>query len=159
MEHDNRYNLLLARMQRICSTREYCSFDIENKLRKENLSDNLIEKIVASLISDKFIDDSRYANAFAGDKSKFGGWGPSKIIYALKTKKISPHILNIVKRNIDKDATRSMLIKIMEQKLRGLNKEDDNNKILAKLIRFGLSRGFDYNDVYEISKQIIKSKE
>ncbi len=159
MDSDIRkYELLLSRMQRLCSVREYCTYDIVQKLRKEDLPEEQIIKIIESLTRDKFISDLRYASAFAGDKSKFGGWGPGKIIFALKSKKIAPEILHIIKENIDEESSRVQLKKILEQKLRGIKIDEPRDKVMAKLLRFGLSRGFDYGEVYEISKQITSFK-
>lgn len=159
MKENVKFNVLLLRMQRLCSSREYCTYDIEQKLVKEELSADEILRLIATLTKEKFIDDLRYARAFANDKIKFAGWGPDKIVYTLKSKKISNEIINDVKESFDRDISKLQLKKILEQKLRGISKGEEREKLLAKLVRFGVSRGFGYGDVYEVSKQIIKFNE
>lgn len=155
----DKFNILLSKMQRMCSVREYSLFDIEQKLQKEGLNASEIELLLNSLLTDKFLDDLRFAKAFANDKSKFAGWGPDKILFTLRTKKVSADILREVKESFNNDTTKLQLRKIMEQKLRGVGSVPEREKVLAKLVRFGVSRGYNYGDVYEIAKQIMKIKE
>jgi regulatory protein len=155
----DKFNILLSKMQRMCSVREYSLYDIEQKLQKEGLNTSEIESLLKSLLTDKFVDDLRFAKAFANDKSKFAGWGPDKIIFSLRTKRVSAEVLREVKESFDSDTTKLQLRKIMEQKLRGIGSVPESDKLLAKLVRFGLSRGYNYGDVYDVAKQIVKFKE
>lgn len=143
----------------MCSVREYSLYDIEQKLQKEGLNTSEIESLLKSLLTDKFVDDLRFAKAFANDKSKFAGWGPDKIIFSLRSKRVSAEVLREVKESFDSDTTKLQLRKIMEQKLRGIGSVPESDKLLAKLVRFGLSRGYNYGDVYDVAKQIVKFKE
>ena len=45
-------------------------------------------------ISDKYIDDKRYAAAFANDKIKFSHWGKIKVAYALRQKNIPQQFID-----------------------------------------------------------------
>ena len=46
-------------------------------------------KVLNVLVEEKFVDDRRYAAAFARDKSTIAGWGAVKIRYMLSAKGIS----------------------------------------------------------------------
>ena len=75
---------VLARLQRQCSRMEYCSRDIYRKALKALEGDaEAAERIVASLRADRFVDDLRYASAFAREKASLQGWGPVKISFQL----------------------------------------------------------------------------
>ena len=81
---------VLDRMRVLCSRREYCRSDIMKKLLTalEGDSDQA-QRLMDQLISEKYIDDSRYASAYARDKSSIAGWGAVKIRYMLQAKGIS----------------------------------------------------------------------
>ena len=64
------------KMRRMCSRREYCVADIRKKLLVQ-LDGNAAEadEIIAMLLNEKYVDDLRYASAYARDKSSISGWG------------------------------------------------------------------------------------
>ncbi len=78
----------LARMQTLCAKSEQCSFDIAQKLKRAGLSGADIKQTIASLTASRFIDDTRYARAFAADKVRFSHWGRRKISFALDRKSV-----------------------------------------------------------------------
>ena len=85
MDTEEYYSIVLGRMQAQCSKKECCSSDIYKKAVIALDEDReTAAKLVASLVEDKFLDDYRYACAFARDKSSLSGWGPVKISYMLE---------------------------------------------------------------------------
>lgn len=65
MDQD-KYSKVLSRLQAQCSRREYCTSDIRAKALKSMEGDaEAADRIVTSLKEDKFVDDLRYASAFA----------------------------------------------------------------------------------------------
>lgn len=140
------------RMRALCSRREYCCADIMKKVVSA-LDGNMeeAEKIVSLLVKDKYIDDLRYASAFARDKSALSGWGQTKIRYALSMKGVSKDIISEALEEIDGDRARQRLEKLLENKLRSL-KDDPQRKM--KLIRFALGRGYKYEEIYDEIQKI-----
>ena len=83
------YSKVLSRLQMQCSKREYCSRDIMQKALKAMEGDaEAAGRILEELRKDRFVDDLRYAAAFAREKSRLTGWGPVKISFALAAKGI-----------------------------------------------------------------------
>lgn len=136
----------LAAIQRICSVRECCRSEILNKLKRYSLTDEEVEKIIELLSDDKFFDHNRYAQSFVRDKSSLSGWGPAKIRWSLRSKAIEDDIIESALLTITPQQREDKLNYILERKLLSLKKEDIE-KIRAKLIRFALSRGFEYEKV------------
>ena len=65
MEQD-KFSKVLSRLQAQCSRREFCTSDIRAKALKSMEGDaEAADRIVTSLKEDKFVDDLRYASAFA----------------------------------------------------------------------------------------------
>ncbi len=137
----------LGTMQRLCSMREYCRNDIATKLKKYDLTPQESAQIIASLEQDKFLDNSRYAAAFVRDKAAFNGWGPAKIKWSLKSKKVEEEIIDEAMKQLPQESEGERLLLLLNKKLKTLTREQDKAKVKVKLIRFAISRGFDYDKV------------
>ena len=73
------YEQAMLRLTSLCSTSEHCQSDGREKLYKWGLSREDSEKIIDYLLDEKYIDEYRYANAYANDKLRFSHWGRAKI--------------------------------------------------------------------------------
>lgn len=145
----------LERVQALCARQERCTYDISLKLRQWRLSSVDIEKIVRQLITDRFLSDERYAKMFVREKSKFNKWGSVKITYALKSKGFSEDIIKNALDEIDHSNDESILMELLSRKMKG-TKAKSLYDLKSKIIRFGISRGFDYEIVNRIASLIIK---
>lgn len=137
------------RVQFLCARQERCSYDIMVKLRQWQIQPHDIEKIIANLIENNFINDERYANMFARDKSKFNKWGPIKIAYALRAKRISEIVITESLAGLELKEDESALLHILNKKASSIKAKSPSD-LKAKLIRFGVSRGFEYGRIIEI---------
>ena len=144
---------VLERLQRQCAKAEYCSQDVRRKALKALEGDSdAAERVVSSLIKDRFVDDARYAGAFARDKAAFSGWGPVKISFALRSRGIPREIIAEAVSGIDREKSSARLEKLLADKYRTL-KEDPAVKL--KLLKFGLARGFQYDDIAAVVEMVI----
>lgn len=136
------------RLRGLCSRREYCSSDIMKKAMNALDGDAAeSEKIVSMLIEEGYVDDRRYASAFARDKSSIAGWGSVKIRYMLSAKGISKDVIGEALQEIDDAKAVARLDKIIANKAGSL--KDDPQKRL-KLLRFALGRGYGYDEVKDV---------
>ena len=68
------YSRSLSRLQRLCSKAEYCRADIYRKALKDLDGDAAeASRLVEELIRDRYVDDARYASAFAREKARKKG--------------------------------------------------------------------------------------
>lgn len=133
------------RLRGLCSRREYPSSDILKKAIAALDGDREeADKVVSLLIEEKYVDDSRYAMAFARDKASISGWGEVKIRHMLLAKGIPMDMINEALEEIDEGKATARLEKLLEVKSRSLR--DDPHKKL-KLLRFALGRGYGYDEV------------
>ena len=133
-----------------CSVREYCQWDIREKLKKRGVAAGQIEKVLAELISEKFVSDERYAAAYARDKSLLVGWGRDKIFFALRRKHISNSILESVWEELDQEPKRLEKMQgVIATKWKSLSKELPNKRV-EKTLRFALGRGFRYEQAMRV---------
>ncbi len=139
----------LGRMQALCSRREYCSADIRHKLlhlRNHPLLPEEAERIIADLVKEKYLDDARYAGAFARDKASLAAWGATKIRYALRAKGISDEDIDQALESIEPERSEERLRKLLASRSRALSGDP---KAKQKLLRLGLSRGYSYDEINE----------
>ena len=151
----NRDSSALDSLRRLCASKEMCSADIRKKLERMGVEEDKQLDILKCLLDEKFFDDSRYSQAFVKDKSRLAGWGTIKIRHALRSKGISEETIISALEGIDRDEEGERLHKILHQKFKSYKKGDDKEKNLGRLIRFALSRGFDYEMSIRVSKEII----
>lgn len=111
------------------------------------------EKVVTTLVSEKYVDDLRYASAFARDKSSIAGWGRVKIAYMLSSKGISREVIDEALGSIDEAKASGKLERLIECKARSLK---DDPQIRLKLLRYALGRGYAYDDVNKVIDDILK---
>jgi regulatory protein len=102
------------------------------------------EEILESLVVDGFVDDARYAGAFAREKAVLDGWGPVKIRYMLRGKGIEASDIDEALASIDAGAASEKLDKLLAAKAKSLQGDPQAR---LKLIKYALSRGYNYEDI------------
>lgn len=132
-----------------CSRREFCSNDIRIKLQLWGIGNNDSEKIISILISDNFINELRFATAFVRDKFKYNKWGKVKIAAHLRTKNIPSDIIRTSLDSIDNETYTEMLKSLIANHKRSV-KAKNQYDLKAKLLRYGLSKGFESSLLYEL---------
>lgn len=132
----------LIKSQAYCSRAEKCESDVRTYLYKQGVDSETISKIIESLVTDKFVDNGRYARAFVSDAFKFNKWGRLKIRQALLAKGISDKIMAEPLAEIDDAEYMSLLENVLRSKLKYV-RGDDEYKIKASVFRFAYSRGFE----------------
>ena len=137
------YKEALNKAAALCSASEKCEWDIREKLRLWEVSDNETDKIIAHLKKENFLNESRFAAFFVKDKFRFNKWGKIKIAYALRQKHISSAVVQEALNAIDDEEYFSVLQDILCSKMRGLKYADEYD-LRGKLARFAQSRGFEY---------------
>lgn len=156
MAEDKDMARVTDRMRRLCSRREYCRSDIMSKVVVALDGDReQAAKIVETLVNEKYIDDLRYASAFARDKSSIAGWGETKIRYMLSAKGISREAVTQALEEIDASRARTRLEKLLENKLKTLK---DDPQCRLKMLRFALGRGYGYDEAAEALDSLMNER-
>ena len=136
---------ILDRLRRQCSRREYCSADILKKAGDALDGDrNGAKEILDVLVAEKYVDDLRYATAYAREKAMISGWGETKIRYMLSGKGIPRETISKALEEIDETKADQRLERLMAAKAKALK---DDPQARLKLLRFGLGRGYQYDEV------------
>ncbi len=142
---DERIRKVLVSLQGRCARREYCRAEMRQKALKALDGDEAAAvEVLDSLVEDGFVDDARYAGAFAREKAVLDGWGPVKIRYMLKAKGIGSADIDSALESIDAVAAAEKLDKLLAAKAKSLQGDPQAR---LKLIKYALSRGYNYDDI------------
>ncbi len=145
---------VLERMRALCSRREYCVSAIRKKVVTALAGDSEeADRIVSKLVEERYIDDSRYASAYARDKASIAGWGATKIRYMLSAQGVSREAISAALEDIDAGRAEQRLEKLLENKYRSLK---DDPQCRMKLLRFALGRGYSYDQVNPVIDALLK---
>jgi len=148
---------VLPYLQNLCAKREYCRSEILKKAETALEGDRqAAQEMLDSLVADRFVDDARYAAAFARERSSLTGWGPEKIRYSLMMKGISKADIAAALEEVDQDAAEAKLLKLLTAKRNALQGDPF---IKFKLIKYALSRGYRYDDVGPAVESILSENE
>ena len=147
------FKIALDKAMAQCSHREYCCDDILNKLFSWGVEKDDAEKIIGILISENFINELRYSTAFVRDKYKYNKWGKVKIASNLRIKKLAPEIINSALESIDNEQYIGFLRGLIESHQKSV-KAKNQYDLKAKLLRYGLSKGFESSLLYDILNEI-----
>ncbi|MBR5856647.1 MAG: RecX family transcriptional regulator [Bacteroidales bacterium] len=165
---------LLERLRSRCSRAEYSTAQVASYARQwlirsgesAERAEKGVAEIMEVLVSEKFVDDERFAAAFVRDKLKFNRWGRHKIIYRLRALGVDEQIIAAaIEENYNGgadaqqgetpalDVLHALLVKKWEA-----SKGKDALSIQARkaaAIRFAMSRGFDYEDIVKCLNNIV----
>ena len=149
MAEKNTFDNALKQAMAECSHRELCRSDIYPKLQSWGMGKEDSDRIVELLEKEKFINESRYASAFVNDKFRQNKWGKVKIAYHLRAKGIPGNIISEALDNLDNDLYAKTLRDLLVSHRRTV-KAKNRYDMRSKLLRFGLSRGFENSLLYDI---------
>jgi regulatory protein len=138
----------------LCAQAEHCQWEMLEKMRRWELSDEAQARVMERLMKERYVDDERYARAFVKDKVRYNKWGRRKVEQALWQKHIGDSVRQQVLDEVDDDEYISILRPLLQQKRRSTKAASDY-ELNQKLIRFAVSRGF----TMDIIKQCINVKD
>lgn len=133
---------VLQKLTALCARGEHCQQEMLDKMRRWDVAEDVQAEVMAYIISEKYVDDARYARFFINDKVKFNRWGRRKVEMALRMKRIDESIYRPLLDEMDDTADYvETLIALLRNKVK-VTKGRSGYEIRMKLIRFALSRGF-----------------
>jgi len=148
----------LAALMRLCARAEKSQEDARRLMRGWGLAERDAEGVLAKLVRDRFIDDARYAEAFVREKLRLSGWGEYKIRTALQRKRIDRALIDAALAEADRPTMGERLRRQLERKAR-TTKHTTQYELKTKLIRYGLSLGYDYETVVEAASGLVTDTE
>jgi regulatory protein len=147
-----RQKQILIKAASFCAYQERSLKEARQRLREWELTEDEIEPIITELTIQNYLNEERFARAFAGGKFRVKKWGRLKIKQELKLRGVSNDLIQKGLSEIDGDDYEETLRDLLEKKARILRGEPSDIK--QKLLRFALSRGFESDIVWDLLKTI-----
>lgn len=149
--------IALEKARGYCAYQERYQQEVRDKLYEWGLWPEIIEDIIAKLISENYLNEERFAIAFARGKFRIKRWGRVKIKIELRKRKISDYCINKAIKEIDPEEYDSVLQKAAIEKLK-ITKEKSEIKKKHKIIQYLLARGFEFDLVNDVLKTMLSAK-
>ena len=128
----------------LCAQAEHCQWEMLEKMRRWELPEEEQARVMQRLVSERYVDDERYARAFVKDKVRYNKWGRRKVEQALWQKHIDEDIRQRVLDEVDDEEYLAVLKPLLQQKRRSTKAANDY-ELNQKLVRFAVSRGFTFD--------------
>ena len=148
----------------LCANAEHCQYEMLEKMKRWELSDEAQARVMAQLIEERYVDDRRYARAFVKDKIRYNKWGRRKVQQGLWMKRIDKEIQEEVLNEIEETEYLNVLKPLLKQKRKSI-KANSDYELNQKLVRFAYGRGFTFDiirqclDVSEIDEDEFEEDE
>jgi regulatory protein len=143
--------------EKYCAYQERSQQEVKLKLLGMGLTHSESAEILAELVMQNFVNESRFAHAFAKGKLKVKKWGSRKIAIALKNKGITDALIQEVLKSIDPDYYLSELRLSIEKKAKTI-KEIDPWKKAGKLKQYLIGRGYEAELVFREVDRFLKEE-
>jgi regulatory protein len=137
-----------AKAAKYCAYQERTQQDVRDKLYQYGLYSDDVEEVLAELISDGFVNEERYAQAYCRGKFNQNKWGRIKIEMGLKQKSISPYCIRKGMKEIEEKDYRQQLTELCERKWQSLEGEDSYPR-KNKTARYLMGKGYETELVWK----------
>lgn len=138
----------LSSLADLCSKGERCTGDLDEKMRKWGLEDNVRQRVLDYLTSHHFVDDERFCRAYVNDKVRYNKWGRRKIEQALWVRHIPEDISRPILDDVPDEDYLVNLRPILHAKWPTIKAKSDYERSM-KLIKFAMGRGFDLRLIHQ----------
>ncbi len=144
----------LIKIQSYCAYQERSHKEVKNKLFEYGLYASGVDELISTLIVDGFLNEERFARAFAGGKFRIKKWGRLKIQQELE-------MLGLTKRNIAiglkeiYPSDYSKTLKLLIKKKSVQTTESNSFKKRNLVARFVIGKGYEPEIAWEMVKELV----
>lgn len=137
-----------SRLEHYCAYQERSQQEVRDKLYSYGLHSAEVEDVICDLIGSNFLNEERFANAYALGKFRIKHWGKLKIKQGLKFKRVGDSLIKKALNQINYDDYLQTLKDLLEKK-DALLKEKNIFKRRQKLLSYGISKGYETDLIFD----------
>lgn len=134
-------------MRQYCNFQERCHQDVRTKGLNLGFRGDALEEIISTMITERLLDEERYARSLARGKFRNNEWGKNKIVQALKQHAIPEYCIKKALTEIGDVEYLNTIKKLIQSKSRTLTKEKEGFAKKKKIVAYLLQKGFEYEIV------------
>ena len=146
-------SFILQKIRHYCSYQERCISEVEQKLKEFAVQKKMIPGIINQLQKEGYLNEERFAKAFAGGKFRLNKWGHYRIEYEMRVRGIPELMIQQGMAEIDGKEYLQTLRELMIHKLNGI-KTEKNVNIREKIINFAFGKGYEMEHILVIIKEM-----
>lgn len=135
-------------MEYYCSYQERCHQEVLQKLKGLNMIPEACDVIIVHLLDNNFLNEERFACAFARGKFRVKNWGKNRIVNELKFRDISRFNIDRALKEITDEDYSSAFNELAEKQWETV-REANILKKKRKIADFLLRKGFESSLVME----------
>lgn len=132
-----------------CAYQERSQQEVRDKLYSWGLHSAEVEDVISDLITHNFINEERFAHAYASGKFRMKHWGKIKIRQGLQLKKVSSRLIKEALAQIDAESYTETLANLLEKKALSLS-EKDPYKRKMKLAGYAAGKGYENELIFDL---------
>lgn len=144
----------LQKLRQYCAYQERSHSEIQQKLYELGIRKHEHDEVISTLIEEDYLNEERFAKAFAGGKFRMKDWGRKKIYYALKEKKVSEYNIKKAMKEIDEEDYLKNLKELTEEKYESL-KDEQYLVRKKKTIDYMIQKGYEFDLVTKAINDIV----
>lgn len=151
----------LTKEQAIQKLKQYCGYqershhEVVQKLWDLGVRKAEHDEIVSTLIEEDYLNEERFAKAFAGGKFRMLEWGRKKIYFGLKEKGVSDYNIKKGMKEIDEEQYQKTLHHLAKKKYAEL-KDDQYLVRKKKTMDYLMQKGFEPNLVTQAVQSVVE---
>ena len=136
------------KLEGYCAYQERCHKEVRNKLREMRMIPEAVDKIIVHLIEHNFLNEERFAKAYARGKFRIKKWGKIRLVRELKFRQISKYSIDSALKEIDLDDYYKTLDELVIKRINQVTEKNIYKK-KKKVVDYLLYRGWESHLVYE----------
>ena len=140
-------------IEHYCAYQERCHKEVVNKLKDLGIIQNAIDVIVADLIQNNYLNETRFAQSFARGKFKIKKWGKVKIHRELNKREISEYNIKMGMKEISDSDYEETFNNLLDKKLWELSHLSEREQ-KRKIFNYLSYRGWEVEKIFEGLRKI-----
>lgn len=130
-------------------------YEVKLKLKEKDFTEDIIDEVIDILEREEYLNDRLYCEVFIEDKKQLNGYGKNKIKSLLIQKGVSKSVFEDFLDEFEYEEEFDNALKMGIKKLNLLSNEDDNSKKKQKLINYLAYRGFSFDVINDVLREIL----
>jgi regulatory protein len=135
----------LQKLKHYCGYQERSHVEAREKLYSFGLYKQEVEECISRLIEEDYLNEERFAIAYAGGKFRMKQWGRIKIRQGLKERRVSEFCIKKSLKEIDEKKYEETLKKLTSGKWKELGSEKNIFIKMRKTQDYLLQKGYELN--------------
>ena len=143
------------KLEYYCAYQERSHTEVQQKLKELNMIHQAADAIIIHLLDNNYLNEERFARAFARGKHRIKQWGLTRIVNELKARHISKYNIDAALKEITPEEYAATFDELSAKQWEFV-KEKNIYKKKKKVMDFLMRKGFESNLIYEKLNELSK---